>query len=56
MFTLDDEACIDGGLCGDILPQFFELVDGIVRVRPEYGEAGGDRTRADDSRPRRAST
>jgi ferredoxin len=56
MFTLDDESCIEGGLCGDILPQFFELVDGIVRVRPEYGEARGDQALADLPRPRRAST
>ncbi|HTX72229.1 MAG TPA: ferredoxin [Rectinemataceae bacterium] len=33
MIRVDDDRCIGCGLCEDILPQFFEVVDGHVRVR-----------------------
>jgi hypothetical protein len=33
MLDLDDEACIDYGKYADPLPQFFEIVDGEVRIR-----------------------
>jgi hypothetical protein len=56
MFSLDDETSIGGGLCGDILPQFFELVDGEVRVRAEYGEVRGDQALAEAPPRRRASS
>ncbi len=33
MLSLDDETCIECGICADLLPQFFEVVGGRVRVR-----------------------
>jgi ferredoxin len=54
MFSLDD-ACLDSGLCADYLPQFFELVDGKVRVRSEYGEPGAEQSVSEPPAPRRAS-
>ncbi len=33
MILNDDETCIVEGRCDDILPQYFEIVDGQVRVR-----------------------
>ena len=33
MLRLDDDSCIDEGICGDLLPQFFELAEGSVRIR-----------------------
>jgi hypothetical protein len=43
MSGFDDDACIDEGLCSDFLPQYFELVDGTVRVKSERDDAGGER-------------
>ncbi len=42
MLSLDDEVCIDGGICDDLLPQYFELSDGSVRIRAG-AESGADR-------------
>jgi|GEM_PF-6295179 ferredoxin len=33
MISLDDETCIDRGICAEVLPQFFEVAEGEVRVR-----------------------
>ncbi len=33
MFLKEDEVCITEGRCDDLIPQFFEIVDGMVRVR-----------------------
>ena len=33
MLSLDDETCIECGICHDLLPQFFEVREGSVRVR-----------------------
>jgi ferredoxin len=38
MLDLDDEACIDYGSCADTLPQFFEIIDGEVRIRSSSDE------------------
>jgi hypothetical protein len=54
MFSLDD-ACLDSGQCADYLPQFFELVDGKVRVKAEFGDNGSDQSAVESSAPRRAS-
>ena len=37
MLSLDDETCIECGLCADLLPQYFELAEGKVRVRAGAG-------------------
>lgn len=47
MISLDDENCIDRGICAEVLPQFFEVAEGEVRVR-----RGEDR---DDGEPERAA-
>jgi ferredoxin len=44
MLSLDDETCIECGICVDLLPQYFELSEGKVRVRP-----GVDASRADSA-------
>ena len=57
MLSLDDETCIEGGFCADLLPQFFELTEGGVRIRlreqggPAEGASAGEE-RASDSRGR----
>jgi ferredoxin len=33
MLSLNDETCIECGICVDLLPQYFEVADGSVRVR-----------------------
>jgi ferredoxin len=38
MPSLDDETCIECGICVDLLPQYFEVVEGSVRVRPDCPE------------------
>lgn len=43
MLSLDDEVCIDGGICDDLLPQYFELSDGSVRVRSGAETGAADR-------------
>jgi ferredoxin len=48
MLSLDDETCIEVGICGDLLPQYFEVAEGAVRVRAAQGE---DRTQAGEDRP-----
>jgi ferredoxin len=35
MPSIDDDTCIECGICSDILPQYFEVSGGRVRVRPE---------------------
>jgi ferredoxin len=54
MLDLDDEACIDYGSCADALPQFFELVDGEVRIRSseDEGEPEAKPARAGGPRPK----
>jgi ferredoxin len=48
MLSLEDDACIDDGICADLLPQYFELTDGSVRIRsgaddgPDEREARGE--------------
>jgi len=44
MIAVDDEKCIGCGLCVDLLPQYFELVDGHVRVRDPEAAPSGDST------------
>ena len=39
MISLDDETCISCGLCVEHLPQYFEVADGKVRVRPGLGDS-----------------
>jgi hypothetical protein len=34
MFDLDDDAFAECGRCADALPQYFEIADGEVRIRP----------------------
>lgn len=33
MLSIDDDSCIECGICADLLPQYFEVVRGGVRVR-----------------------
>jgi ferredoxin len=40
MLSLDDESCIECGICSDLLPQYFEVAEGRVRVREGLGPAG----------------
>jgi len=40
MISLDDETCIECGICADILPQFFEVFGDKVRVRPGISHDG----------------
>jgi ferredoxin len=47
MLSLDDETCIECGICVDLLPQYFELAEGRVRVREGADAAPGDRALAD---------
>lgn len=35
MLSLDDETCIECGICADLLPQLFEVRDGSVRLRQD---------------------
>jgi ferredoxin len=52
MISLDDETCIECGICADQLPQYFELADGKVRVKPGAGdspEAAKDAKAIDDA-------
>ncbi len=43
MSSLDDD-CIEEGICAEVLPQYFELADGSVRVR-SGAQPGNERTR-----------
>lgn len=47
MLSLDDEICIDDGNCNDVLPQYFELADGSVRIRAG-AESGAERQRSSE--------
>jgi len=40
MLNLDDESCIERGICSDILPQYFEVDEGRVRIRKDLDAAG----------------
>ncbi len=37
MVSLDDETCIECGICVDILPQYFTVVGGRVEIRRGAG-------------------
>jgi ferredoxin len=41
MLSIDDESCIECGICVDLLPQYFEVEGGKVRVRGTTGSAAG---------------
>jgi ferredoxin len=47
MISLDDETCIECGLCVDLLPQYFEVVEGKVRVKPGIDAAQADAAAVD---------
>jgi ferredoxin len=40
MLSLDDDSCIECGMCADLLPQYFEVAEGRVRVRPGVARSG----------------
>jgi ferredoxin len=40
MLSIDDETCIECGICVDLLPQYFEIVEGEVRVRRDFLRSG----------------
>jgi len=40
MLRVDDELCICCGICGDMLPQYFELSGSSVRVKPAAAAPG----------------
>jgi ferredoxin len=42
MLSLDDETCIECGICVDLLPQYFELSEGKVRVKPGVEASAAD--------------
>jgi hypothetical protein len=59
MLSIDEEICIEGGVCADALPQYFERVDGTVRVRggfldtdPMASAAAGSAARIDPTKER----
>jgi ferredoxin len=45
MISLEDETCIDCGICADVLPQYFEVAEGKVRVRGGAGLEGDESDR-----------
>ena len=40
---IDDDTCIECGICVDLLPQYFEVSGGKVRVRQDAPSGGMDR-------------
>jgi hypothetical protein len=53
MLDLDDDVFVECGLCADALPQYFEIADGEVRIRPRSGEglAGSQAAKAGSPLP-----
>jgi ferredoxin len=47
VLSLNDETCIECGICADLLPQYFELADGKVRVKAGVDAGQADAALAD---------
>jgi ferredoxin len=49
MPSVDDETCIECGICVELLPQYFEVVEGRVRARPGSLGTEADRKALDEA-------